>query len=82
MTKLALIIGAALATLALGVSSATAGNSAAQDMHQNGIWCKAMAGGVGCVTMDGGRYGVAIHRNFVFVNDSDRGGRIIFKRYQ
>jgi hypothetical protein len=78
--KLALIIGTALATLALGVSSAMAGGSATLDMHANGIWCKPMSGGAGCVAMDGSRYGVAIHKNFVFVYDSDS-GRIVFKRY-
>lgn len=75
-------VAALIAGLLLGTAGiAGASSSSTQDIHNNGVWCKPGAGGVACV-VEGGRYGVGVHRSFVLVSDMDRGNRIIFKRYQ
>ena len=69
---------AVLITAVVIPASAFAG--ATWQREHNGIICKSLSGGIGCVKSDGTGYGVAIHRDFVFVMKS--GGQRVFLRYQ
>jgi hypothetical protein len=72
---------AIIAALIVAVIIPTSAFAGAQwSQRSNGVWCKSMSGGIGCVKTDGTGYGIGMHKDFVFVQDNAT-SKIVFKRF-